>query len=274
MKRDELLTKLAMEWPHWPDFNNGEVPAPDAPGAWSIYHSGWQCTALLDDGSEVIDKSDWLARRTELINEPDDSAAPPEAKYKIQGSTGQWYWAWGQKPESITVYSTRFSGWNVEPMCSEQATKGQIPEGHKWHETLKRVERDVCTPEEDEEWALKERQLREAEWNGEGLPPVGTVCEVDYCEAWHECSVIAHFQQQAGMVAAFTVELRDNKVKSLDAFGAECFRPIRTQEQRAEDDLTTAIKRIHETQPDGISVSCDRWLARTLIAMGYRKAQP
>ena len=71
-------------------------------------------------------------------------------------------------------------------------------------------------------------------WSGEGLPPVGVVCEVDWCEEWHKCEVIAHFQQRCGMVAAFTVEISDG-AKSLDAFGAGSFRPIRTPEQIESD---------------------------------------
>ncbi len=68
------------------------------------------------------------------------------------------------------------------------------------------------------------------EWRGpeDGLPPVGMVCEVNYCEAWHDCEVIAHFQQRAGMVAASTVETRDG-IKRLDGFRADCFRPIISQ---------------------------------------------
>lgn len=75
-------------------------------------------------------------------------------------------------------------------------------------------------------------------WIGEGLPPVGVVCEVDWCEEWHKCEVIAHFQQRCGMVAAFTVEISDG-AKSLDAFGADSFRPIRTPEQIAAERPTT-----------------------------------
>lgn len=72
-------------------------------------------------------------------------------------------------------------------------------------------------------------------WTGEGLPPVGTVCEVDYCESWQRCEVVAHFRQRCGMVAAFTVDLVDG-AKSLDAFGSESFRPIRTPEQIAAEE--------------------------------------
>ncbi len=77
-------------------------------------------------------------------------------------------------------------------------------------------------------------------WSGAGLPPVGTVCEVDYCEEWHQCEIIAHFDQRCGRVAAFTVQT-ENLAKSLDAFGAEHFRPIRTAEQIAAEYRRAAV---------------------------------
>jgi hypothetical protein len=57
------------------------------------------------------------------------------------------------------------------------------------------------------------------------LPPVGVVCEAWYCGEWRECEIIAHFEQAAGQVAAFTVE-QGCSVKSLDAFCKTEFRPF------------------------------------------------
>lgn len=106
-------------------------------------------------------------------------------------------------------------------------------------------------------------------WSGEGLPPVGVVCEVDYCEQWQRCEVIAHFQQRCGMVAAFTVEFGDG-AKSLDAFGAESFRPIRTPEQIAADEREAAIKDLISITSDGVTSinMCD---AARIYDAGYRK---
>ncbi|MBF0675554.1 hypothetical protein [Pseudomonas sp.] len=80
---------------------------------------------------------------------------------------------------------------------------------------------------------------RPSAWTGEGLPPVGAVCEVDI-EGWHICEVIAHFQQRCGMVAAFTIEVSDG-AKILDAYGEGSFRPIRTPEQIAAEERAKAI---------------------------------
>ena len=115
-------------------------------------------------------------------------------------------------------------------------------------------------------------------WSGEGLPPVGVVCEVDWCEEWHKCEVIAHFQQRCGMVAAFTVEISDG-AKSLDAFGAGSFRPIRTTEQISADEREAAIERACadiEKRIEGFNVQLSYSLAiratiEAMIDKGYRK---
>ena len=106
-------------------------------------------------------------------------------------------------------------------------------------------------------------------WSGEGLPPVGVVCEVDWCEEWHKCEVIAHFQQRCGMVAAFTVEISDG-AKSLDAFGADSFRPIRTPEQIAADEREAAIDAMLAATPaPGSDISLR--VCAALYDAGYRK---
>lgn len=105
-------------------------------------------------------------------------------------------------------------------------------------------------------------------WTGEGLPPVGTVCEVDYCESWQRCEVIAHFRQRCGMVAAFTVDLVDG-AKSLDAFGSDEFRPIRTPEQIAEEERKRITDDIQRVCVDGENNGVP--FHEALYQAGYRK---
>lgn len=120
-------------------------------------------------------------------------------------------------------------------------------------------------------WVFVEDRPAAPQWSGEGLPPVGVVCEVDYCESWHRCEVIAHFQQRCGVVAAFTVEYGDG-AKSLDAFGAESFRPIRTPEQIEADErekaINSALVAINlACHPAGYTYS----VVAALYDAGYRK---
>lgn len=72
-------------------------------------------------------------------------------------------------------------------------------------------------------------------WTGEGLPPVGTVCEYkpyQISSKWYQVEIIAHFRNKA-MVAAFIPTGDDGKTVAQAI--AECFRPIRTPEQIAEE---------------------------------------
>jgi hypothetical protein len=78
------------------------------------------------------------------------------------------------------------------------------------------------------------------EWMGEGLPPVGTVCEINYAEEWMRCEVIYHFNARAEMVAAAIVDIGD--VRTVTQAIAECFRPIRTAEQIAADERLHKIR--------------------------------
>lgn len=94
----------------------------------------------------------------------------------------------------------------------------------------------------------------EGPWSGEGLPPVGTVCEFaggttcpedpfdkDLKEGM-QVTIIAHFKSGDFTLAAFTFdpENPDRGMVQVEQGNFGCFRPIRTPEQIAAD------KRLHE----------------------------
>lgn len=103
-------------------------------------------------------------------------------------------------------------------------------------------------------------------WSGEGLPPVGIECEVMHCEEWTKCQVIAHFDQRCGPVAAYTVDI-GHGVKQLDACVADQFRPLRTPEQIAAEEIRDIADWLHTNleELDGV--------AKTLHASGYRRPE-
>ena len=106
-------------------------------------------------------------------------------------------------------------------------------------------------------------------WSGEGLPPVGVVCEVKLQEEWRLCEIIAHFQQPQAIVAAFTVA-QFHGGKKLDSKIAECFRPIRTPEQIAADEREAAIDEMLAATPaPGSDISLR--VCEKLYDAGYRK---
>ena len=118
-------------------------------------------------------------------------------------------------------------------------------------------------------WDLIENRPTTPSWSGEGLPPVGVVCEVKLQEEWSLCEIIAHFQQPQAMVAAFTVA-QFHGGKKLDSKIAECFRPIRTPEQIAADERDAAILDMERICRSGDFGSGG---LAALYDAGYRKEQ-
>lgn len=126
-------------------------------------------------------------------------------------------------------------------------------------------------------------------WSGQGLPPVGTVCEFaggtrcpedpfdpDLMEGM-EVTIIAHFKDGDSNIAAFTFNPRNlsrgNAVVEQGMQG--CFRPVRTPEQiaaeereKAVDEMVTVWKRTM-----GRFAEEERGLAAMLYDAGYRKVE-
>lgn len=84
-------------------------------------------------------------------------------------------------------------------------------------------------------WQWIERPA--AEWDGQGLPPVGVECEAVHDDAWRRVKVIACDEGRTvfrwaegsdkGVYAAYTLPI--------------CFRPLRTAEQLAAEQRQAAI---------------------------------
>ena len=86
------------------------------------------------------------------------------------------------------------------------------------------------------------------DWDGEGLPPVGTVCEgIDGCSRWIKCRIIHHtIQDPPRAMAVWGVD------ESAGAF-FHGYRPILTAEQRAaaEEREKTARELFELVNPEG-----------------------
>lgn len=97
------------------------------------------------------------------------------------------------------------------------------------------------------EWqAAVDALAKPAVWNGEGLPPVGTTC-IFYPGSpegsdWHRelrrgvhVDVIAHFDSNGSSTAVFTFKV--NGGLQVEQAISGCFKPIRTPEQIAADEI-------------------------------------
>lgn len=144
---------------------------------------------------------------------------------------------------------------------------GEVPEGYPlWIEDLRPTEDDFSGwyKELEDRYAdyhggfllkgaegktyIVHRRAAEPAWNGEGLPPVGTVCELQDAT---EVRILAHTKRAGAPVAVY--QCKDSE--SIEAYTASFFRPIRTPEQTAAEEREKAVKAIYErANKEGMSV--------------------
>lgn len=124
---------------------------------------------------------------------------------------------------------------------------------------------------EHEGWVRAEPKT----WDGEGLPPVGTICEVvspGYSNKRFDrfvgqvVTVISHDIIDSDPVAVFRVSI-DGRIEEQDyhALVAECFRPARTAEQIEAEERDAAVRNIMGL--GGIQRQSAEWI----YDAGYRK---
>lgn len=110
-------------------------------------------------------------------------------------------------------------------------------------------------------------------WSGEGLPPVGFVCEVrnktpGYCAfPWEKCTIALTNIGANGCVQICTIDHRGDFAIYYPEVDIIQFRPIRTPEQIAADEREAAIKDIE----DMIAGYSYRHCAELIHDNGYRK---
>jgi len=114
------------------------------------------------------------------------------------------------------------------------------------------------------------------EWNGKGLPPVGTVCEhsnINHWEPWTKVTIVAHhfIEEDDLLVAVFVY-----KNGSSHSSEGDHFRPLRTSDQIAAEERKKAIDEMVYgacgAEPDGANTTAFM-LCGLLYDAGYRKAE-
>lgn len=117
---------------------------------------------------------------------------------------------------------------------------------------------------------LPEDKYVKREWYGEGLPPVGTVCE------WRDHDAASWHKVEVRYLSKHTALLNfpgDGDGDTEGAFSPSCceFRPLRTPEQIAAEEREKAV---HQMGLDaGFSGSVQQFYER-LYDLGYRKVNP
>jgi hypothetical protein len=87
-------------------------------------------------------------------------------------------------------------------------------------------------------------------WNGEGLPPVGTLCEVNHIgemnskgRNWKRVEILAHYSCDRLQTQIAIYMPLDGTAHCDQAIGI-CFRPIRTAEQIEAEERSLAVSEI------------------------------
>ena len=122
-----------------------------------------------------------------------------------------------------------------------------------------------------------------AAWNGGGLPPVGTVCEVmvgglpSVAQDWEECTVLLINAGAGGKMQVCTRDVSGDLAIYHLGHDAVYFRPIRTPEQIAADEREAAVMAMLDLDPFqpnatlGMMSRAD--FCRALYDAGYRKQE-
>lgn len=113
-------------------------------------------------------------------------------------------------------------------------------------------------------------------WSGEGLPPVGAVCEYSLDKrSWHECHVRYVLDNDPDPDAdgwkavVWCPHLKKEQVAHLPTFK---FRPLRTPEQIAAEEREKAVQQMLEDANSWGDLPAAVCLA--LYKAGYRKVTP
>lgn len=142
--RSYVLDKIAMELESFP--REARLGANISEAGWIWRDDGGNTMLASLCGESKITHDQWLQCREELINCPTDSEAPEWAEWKAQDEDGAWCW-YKKMPDR------RSEGFYAEHEEFKLATHGKIPSGHRWQDTLTRINRiETSTPEEEEEF--------------------------------------------------------------------------------------------------------------------------
>ncbi|HEP8326526.1 TPA: hypothetical protein VDT87_002024 [Pseudomonas aeruginosa] len=111
-------------------------------------------------------------------------------------------------------------------------------------------------------------------WDGQGLPPVGTVCEVKHRDiGWVRCEIVAHKSFSCGGLTHAIAWIDEN---TLDQSQGLRFRQLRTPEQIAAEEREKAISEmlgLIRSCRNGLSLISRRQFCEVLFDAGYRRQE-
>lgn len=123
-----------------------------------------------------------------------------------------------------------------------------------------------------EMWEKERAKLNE--WNGEGIPPVGTVCEYRLKESgmWFECEIKYVLEAQSDGCESFVAWCQHLETDQFLSFGSKSYslylRPIKTPEQIAAEERKEALDNMHSIV---MGTSLNHGMLEALYDAGYRR---
>lgn len=109
------------------------------------------------------------------------------------------------------------------------------------------------------------------EWDGSGVPPVGTVCEyrLNECSVWFECKIVYVLSGSDHCFVAWCDHLgSDQSLTFLSDRYKLQLRKIKTQEQIAEEEKSKAIEEMGDLI---LGWGVEKRMLAVLYDAGYRK---
>ena len=162
----------------------------------------------------------------------------------------------------------------AEFWCEEQWFKNIDGEWFTWYPgALSWAKPAYKSPDNFSWWGAAVARPSPA-WSGEGLPPVGVVCEVrqktpyESSFEWEECRIAMINTGADGLPQVCTIDKRGDFAIYYPATDIVEFRPIRTPEQIAADEREAAVNGMLCYDALGGS---RRGLAEALYDAGFRK---
>ena len=247
MKLIDLLVKELPRRGGWPE---GALNATQDKDGEVCFSSG----AVPEFGYAAWEGGDWCGNEFHTIRANDyDTAIITRDQYEaalaaskaVVGRNGWIQWAGGECPvDSDAIVEVKFRWHNQHQYNNDRA--GDFDWAHTGsncdiiayrlhnHEIKSRAKDDRL--EQD----LKEciGQGVAAEWDGDGLPPVGTICMANLANGWTDVKV-AYIGDEGGCREALVFEIKTTKPSWADEF-----RPLRTEAEKAREADIKAMLRV------------------------------
>lgn len=207
-------------------------------------------------------RSEWQTVRDELSGKPSWSCAPKWAEWLAQCAQGYWVF-FSSKPLADTCT------WDQGFASGYYGDHGEVLVD--WRDTLEKRPSDEPSDKTRRAIGEANNMTTEKQWRGpeDGLPPVGEWVQFKQIDETGanlnglECYVISNGKDNAG-VDVTTAYF--NKY-GYQAFASDCFRPIRTKEEKVVGEMLSLDCEPHE----GMLSRAD--FCRKLYREGYRKQE-